>query len=481
VSEAALSSRINAARKAIGDNGNDQNFIRTLHKRGFRFIGEVKEVADQSSPLGAVSVGEADLGKMLTHSVRREEPWGHTEESSARGKPRVAVLPFANLGQDPDHDYFGYGLTEDIIRLLGRARWLDILTRHSTYAFRGRGVDPREVGATLGVRYLVQGSFRKRGERVRITAELIESTSGRQFWSEVYDLDLVDIFDIQDAMAQQIAAMIEPELGSIERQIAARKPPESLDAWDCYQCGYWHLWGFTTPGFEKAETWFRRAVEIEPGLARAHAALSYVHLQRAFYCDPKDRPGLLISALALARTAVSLDERDCLCHCVLGRVHCLLRNHDEAIAELERTIELNPSFAQGYFALAFTLVWCGREEETIALIERAAELSPTDPHLWTFHHTRALAHLSLDELESTEVFSRKAIRQPNATYFPYVTLVAALGLMHRTEEAKIALQELSAKKPGYNLSVAEDSFFYCANDRLLDRYMKGLRQAGVTT
>lgn len=132
--------------------------------------------------------------------------------------------------------------------------------------------------------------------------------------------------------------------------------------------------------------------------------------------DPGERQALLQSALTLAKTAVHLDERDCLCHCVLGRVHCLLRNFDEAIAELEQTIALNPSFAQGYFALAFTFVWCGRETETIPLIERAAELSPRDPHLWTFHHVRSMAHLAREELDRAEVYSRKAIRQPNATY-----------------------------------------------------------------
>lgn len=476
VSEAALSSRINAARKAIGDNGNAQSLIRTFHKRGFRFIGEVTEVPDDRSPTGLNGVAEAS-----SSSARDEVPARRTALAvhSGGGKPRVAVLQFANLSPHPDNEYFSYGLTEDIIRLLGRTRWLDVLTRHSTLAFRGRDLDPRQIGAALGVRYLVQGSVRKRGNRVRITAELDDADGGSQLWSEVYDLDLADIFEVQDGLARQIAAVIEPELGSIERQIAARKPPESLDAWDCYQRGYWHLWGFTTPGFAEAEALFRRAVEIEPGLARAHAALSYVQLQKVFYGPTKDRPAALQAALALARTSVSLDERDCLCHCVLGRVHCLLRNYDEAIAELEQTIELNPSFAQGYFALAFTLVWCGRAEETITLVERAVELSPRDPHLWTFYHIRSMAHFSLDEMKSAEAFSRKAVRQPNATYFPYAALVAILGFMNRTEEARAARRALLEKRPDYTLAVAQENFFYCADDRLRDRFMKGLRQGGI--
>src|SRR3712207_3717278 len=204
VSEAALSSRINAARKAVGDSGEEQRLIRTYHKRGFRFVGEVAvRQPDAPAPAPAPAV------------------------PAAQGRASVAVLPFVNVNQDPDHDYFAYGLTEDIIRLLGRNRWLDVLTRHSTVQYRGQEIDPRQIGATLGVRYVVRGSVRRHAARVRISAELVEAAEGRQLWSEVYDLDLPDIFDIQEAMAQQIAAVIEPELASIERERAVRRPPEN--------------------------------------------------------------------------------------------------------------------------------------------------------------------------------------------------------------------------------------------------------------
>jgi hypothetical protein len=316
-----------------------------------------------------------------------------------------------------------------VIRLLGRNRWLTVLTRHSTYAYRGKEVDPREIGAALGVRYLVKGSVRKMGQRVRITAELVSTEDGSQLWSEVYDIELADIFDIQDAMAKQVAAVIEPELATIEREIAFRKPPQNLDAWDCYQRGLWHMWAFTTPGLDEAEAMFKRAIELEPGLARAHAGLSYVYLQSTWHRDPSRRCELLQKAMASAKTAVALDERDALCRCVLGRAHCLAKHYEEAVAELEATIELNPSFAQGYFALAFALVWCGREDEAIALIEQAVELSPRDPHLPSFYNARAFAHFSLGELKSAAFFARKGTRMLNATYWPFATLTASLGLL----------------------------------------------------
>ena len=288
-----------------------------------------------------------------------------------------------------------------------------------------------------------------------------------------------DIFDIQDAIAEQIAAAIEPELGQRRARVAARKPPGNLDAWDCYQRGLWHLWGFTTPGFNEAEALFRRAIELEPELARAHAGLAYVTLQKAFYGPPAERPALLQAALAEGRTAVALDERDCLCHCVLGRTHTLLRHYDEAIAALEHAIELNPSFAQGYFALGFAMIWAGREDEAIALIERAVELSPRDPHLWTFYHVRALAHFSLGELKSAAFFARKAIRQPNASYFPHALLVATLGAAGDIAAAREAVPDLMAKKPLYTRDYARKDFFYCSDESLVERYLEGLRRAGV--
>ena len=329
------------------------------------------------------------------------------------------------------------------------------------------------------MRYLVEGSVRKSGEHVRITAELVRAEDGTQLWSDIYEINLSDIFDIQNAMANQIAAALEPEVGSVEREAAVRKNPQSLAAWECYQRGFWHLWGFTSPGFDEAETLFRRAIEIEPELARAHAALSYVHLQQAFYGDPSRRPTLLQTALAEGQKAVTLDERDCLCHCVVGRAHTLLRRYDEGIAAIEHTIELNPSFAQGYFALAFAMVWAGREEEAIALIEQAAELSPRDPHLWSFYQVRGLAHFSLGELKNAAFFARKAIRQANATYFPHALLVAALGCLGAMEAAKEAVFGLMDRKPSYTRSYARDDLFYCSDSAFIDRYLDGLRNAGV--
>lgn len=469
VSEAALSSRINAARKAIGDDGDAQQLIKTVQRRGFRFIGTVRE---QQSGAAGVEVG-ADAGSGVL------EGFPAPAESKPGAKPSIAVLPFANLSQEPDTDYFSYGLTEDVVRLLARNRWLDVLSRHSAIGFRGQDSDPREIGTALGIRYFVRGSVLKSGERVRIAADLISTEMGKHLWGEAYDITLADLLHVQKMMAEQIAAVIEPELARLEREAAVRRPPVNLGAWDCHQRGLWHLWGFTTPGLAEAEAMFRRAIELDPTFARAHGALAYVTLQSLVLRDPRERPAMLEGALHHGRTAVGLDDQDCMNLCVVGRILCFRHEYDEAIAYLEQSIAVNPSFAQAYFALGFTLIACGRPVEAIPYLDRANELSPRDPHLASFHATRALAYLSLGELDSAMGFARKAMRVPTTNHWPFATLVSLLGLMGRVDELQRAADGLLAKYPSYTVATARSDFFFCEDEALVSRYLDGLRRAGI--
>jgi TolB-like protein/DNA-binding winged helix-turn-helix (wHTH) protein len=488
ISEAALSSRINAARRALGDNGNDQALIRTLHKKGFRFVGEVRTAetpeADGEAPL-APADGTASGSKPLSISVVAELPHldnivSESIRTDAIARLSIAVMPFGNMSEDPENDYFSYGLTEDIIRLLARNRWLSVISRHSTIAFQGRMVDAREIGDQLGVKYVLLGSVRKNRDDVRITAELVRAADGQQLWSDKYDLRLEYIFDIQDEMARQIAATIEPELSKVEQQLAARKAPGNLDAWDCYQRGLWNLWRFTTPGFDSAESYFTRAIAEDPSFARGHGALSYVNLQRAFLDEPKVRLPRLETALRQAQTAVALDDLDCFCQCALGRALCLTRQNAEALAALDLSLELNPSFAQGYFAQGFNLLWHGRETEAETLLDRATVLSPRDNHLWSFHHVRAWTHFSLGEYDIAVEFARRATRQSNATYQAFAPLAASLGLAGDKAQAQAAAAELLQRKPGYNADTARQELFYCNDADLIDRFLRGLRSAGIS-
>jgi TolB-like protein/Tfp pilus assembly protein PilF len=484
VSEAALSSRIKAARKAIGDSGDAQIFIRTIHKRGFRFVGDVE--ADIPMLPGAVAGIAPDLPVADPETPGDEAaivpatgPAAGGADGPTGARASIAVLPFDNLSDDPEYAYFGYGMMEDVIRLLARNRWLSVISRHSTAAFADRGLGVREVGESLGVRYLLVGSLRRNSHALRINVALVRTTDGTQFWDESYNVPLAGVFDIQEEMARQISATIEPELAKIEQHLASRKPPNSLDAWDCYQRAVWHLCAFTPSGFDSAEEFLVRAIELEPELARAHGALGYVNVQRALYDAPGARAGRLEAALRSARRSVALDDRDCVCHFVLGRALCLLRRNDEATAALDAALELNPSFAQAYFAQGFNFLWSGHALEAEALLDRATMLSPRDSHVWSFHHVRAWARFSLGEFEAAARFAREATRRPNASYRAFGTLAASLGNLGERAESKIAVGELLQRKPSYTCDFARQEFFFCSDDSFLDRFVAGLAIAGI--
>jgi TolB-like protein/DNA-binding winged helix-turn-helix (wHTH) protein len=487
VSEAALSSRIKAVRKAVGDNGDAQAVIRTIPKRGFRFVGEV----DSLAPEAAASLAPAAPGSRLDEIAAIDGGAAiadangpasrHAEQAAApaRGRTAIAVLPFKNHSGNPEYEYFSYGMMEDLIRLLARNRWLTVISRHSTAALTDRDLDLRQTGDSLSVRYLVDGSIRRSSDSLKVSVELVRAADGMQLWADSYNVPLADVFDIQEEMARHISATIEPELARIEEQLASRRPPNSLDAWECYQRGFWHLHAFTSAGFGHAEKFFLRAIEIEPELARAHAGLGYVDVQRALYDEPHARPARLEAALRAARIAVALDDRDCLSHFVLGRALCLLRRNDEATAALDVALELNPSFAQAYFAQGFNLLWSGRPLEAEALLDRATMLSPRDLHVWSFHHVRAWARFALGEFEAAARFAREATRQANAPYRAFATLTAALGSIGRSSDAELAATELRQRKPDYTCEFARQEFFFCNDEAFIERFVAGLRNAGI--
>lgn len=466
ISESALSSRINGVRRALGDSGSSQTFIKTLNKRGFRFVGELD--VNDSKP------AEVEPGV----AASAEKPALVAPPTPTIAGPSIAVLPFENLSGDPANDYFGYGMTEDIIRLLVRNRWLTVISRYTTIPFDKSGLPPHKIGELLGVRYVLAGSVRRADDQVRIAVELVNAVDGTQLWSELYELQIEDIFGVQEEMARQIAATIEPELSKIEQMLSARKNPESLDAWDCFQRALWALWQFTPEGFDAAEAYFKRAIEHDSNFARAYGGLSYVHVQRALYDDPARRPATIEAALELGRHAVQLDERDCFNHCTLGRALCLSKDNAAAQAQLTEAIELNPSFAQAYFAQGFNVLWAGRPDEAEALLERATLLSPRDNHLWSFHHVRSWAHFASKEYDLAADFARRAVMQKNSTYRANATLSAVLGNL-KSNEGKAAAAELLERRPDYTAGKAKQELFFCKDEDFIDRFVGGLVTAGV--
>jgi TolB-like protein len=465
VSESALSSRIKAARQAIGDDGAAQRLIRTVHGRGFRFQGDVTTItpstaADDEPP-----------------AIEKREAEGHTTGEARR--PAIAVLPLDNLSGDPEQEYFSDGITEDIITELSRFRSLRVIARNSSFTYKGRAMLVQAIGKDLGADYVVEGSVRKIGNTVRINAQLIETDTGSHVWAERYDRNLDSVFQLQDEITRAIAAAIEPEMGGLERQRSQLKSPGELDAWDWYQRGLWYMYQDTQPTNIEALQHFERAIELSPGFAPAYAQSAFVMFQDiiAGYRELSD--DTIDDAFAMAEKAIAIDDRDALAHMVLGRLKLLRREYDESIAELETAIALNPSFADAHHALGFSLIYAGQPEEAIPHFETAIRLSPYDPRSSSFHEMRAWALLVMGRYESAANAARASVRRPNPQFWAFATLCAALGQLGLADEIKTAQIELFKRKPDFSVGFVEQYVYYNKVPEQLARYTEGLRKAGV--
>ncbi len=394
-------------------------------------------------------------------------------------KPSIAVLPFDNISGDPEQEYLADGLSEDLITALSKIRWFFVIARNSTFTYKGQAVEVRQVAQELGVRYVLEGSVRKAGNRVRISAQLIDATSGRHVWAERYDRDLADIFELQDEMTQTIVAAVEPELGAAERERAAHKSPESLDAWETFQRGLWHMWTFEKDDNAEARRLLRRARELDPSFAPAHAYESYAHFLSVIvgYAEAPDQA--LAAALTAAKKAVALDDKDAVAYFALGRVYMLRGEHDASIAELEMALALNPSFAQAYHGLGFALALSGRLEEAAEALDKAVRLSPRGPLLWGTAVVRSLTCSLLQQYEAAVEWARKAMREPRASgYWPYAALASALGNLGQMEEARGAVDTALREKPDLTLAYLKKTL-PTKQPGGLKPYLDGLRKAGL--
>jgi len=472
VSESNLTSRINAARKAIGDDGEQQRLIRTYARKGVRFVGNVDEAKpgaiEEALDLTTARVAPAE-GEMQAGSNALVEP---------RAKPTIAVLPFNNMSGEPEQEYFSDGITEDIITALSKHRSILVIARNSTFAFKGHDRDVRRVGLDLGADYLVEGSVRKIGKHIRVTAQLIETEGGRHVWAERYDRDVQDMFAMQDEITAAIAARIEPEIGTAERVRSERKPPHVLHAWDFFRLGTRHFYKSTIEDNREAQRLFRRAIELDGGLAQAYAFLGYALVLSMVYFDIEPSDERLNEAVTVARKGVELDEQDALVRFMYGRALLAQKAYGDALAELESAVELNPNLAVVYCGLGDSLAYEGRFSEAIPYFEKAINLSPYDPQRWAFYSYRALAHLLARQFELAAEWAQKATRIPNSHYWPFAHRVAALGHLQRPE-AQAALVELLQLQPDFSCRLARKRLFYIKDPVHLDIYVEGLRKAGV--
>lgn len=394
-------------------------------------------------------------------------------------RPSIAVLPFANMSGDPEQEFFADGITEDIITALSKIRSFLVIARNSTFTYKGIAVDIKSVGRELGVGYVLEGSIRKAGNRIRVTAQLIESETGYHLWAEKYDRELSDIFELQDEMTQNIAGSLEPELSAKERERALRKPPENLDAWEIYQRAMWHMYSFEKDNSPRAIELFDRSIASDPGFAPAHAYKSYGCYQRVIMGWSRDPDTRLAIGMESARKALTLDPRDAVGYFAIGRIHMLRGEHQASIAALEKAIDLNPNAFFAYHGLGMVLVLAGRCEEALDISLQGERVSPRDPLLWASIAVRALGCILLERYEDAIAYSDRTSQFPAPSgYWPHATKAAAMAHLDRMDEARVSLQRALAEKT--DLSIAYlDRTLPTLQPGGLENYLAGLRKAGL--
>ena len=475
ISEAALSTCVSAARRAVGDSGGSQQFIRTVPKRGFRFVCKID---DEAKP--AVNDDKGADGSVATAKpVEIIQDITDAPALALPDKPSIAILPFQNLSGDPDQEYFADGLTEDIITGLSRQRWFFVIARNSTFAFKGGAVDVRKVAGELGVRYVLEGSVRKAAGKVRVTGQLIDAVHGVHLWADRYDRELADVFELQDDITNKVIGSVGPQILVAEAARIRRKPPQSMHAWDLVLQALPHMWRASADEQRRAQELLQQAIAIDPDYAHAHALLGWTHVTLFNLVVGRPISEFTDKALDFGAKAVALDSEDPWGHLVLGMGHARRRRSELAVAHLSKSVELNPSFVLGHAALGYALACGGEPERGLQALERAERLSPRDPFLAFYAPTvRYMALFALERYEEAIAVCRatSSLHPNHAGAWRLMTV--SLGLLGRIDEARQALAHTLKLQPDLSGDhVEKNTVFADPSDR--SRFLLGLRKAGL--
>ena len=366
--------------------------------------------------------------------------------------PSIAVLPFANQSNDPEQEYFADGISEDLITALSRQRWLTVIARNSSFAYKGRGQDVRELGKTLGARYVLDGSVRKSGGRVRISCHLVDTSNGNDIWSKRFDRDLAETFELQDEITLTIAGAIEPELSKAEQDRVRRKPVDNMDAWDLYQRGAWHFYRYNKEGHAEAQQLFQAALARDPQFAPALSFLAWC-VYSSFVNRHDESADSFERARELALRALALDDKESLPRFVLGRIYSMSGKVRAGLEELLQAVHLNPSFALAHYGLGATYLRLDRWEEACECLATAERLSPHDASIWSFQSTRSLALSIGGHYEQAESLARKAAQHPAATFWALASLASVLGHRGKLDDGRGVVAELLAKRPDFSMAL----------------------------
>jgi adenylate cyclase len=452
----------------------------------------VVEAVPKRLPVTFISLGDRSIKgfdeavRVYSVEARQESPATATPERLAASSPTtwglpdlpsIAVLPFDNLSGDPDQEYFADGMTEDIITGLSRFRSLLVTARNSTFAYKGKSTDVREVATALGARYVLEGSVRCAGQRIRITAQLIDASTGNHLWAERYDRELRDIFAVQDEATEAIIGAIAPEIGNVERKRAQRNPPESLDAWGLYQRGLTAYYSSTETGLRSAVEQFDRVNVLDATFALAFSMAANARWRHVVHYDPDDRNGYLNEALEKAYIAIRLDPQDPTAHWAAGEVHSVRGEHDVAVSKVEEAIRLNPNDAVAHYFLGSVLRRAGRSEEAIPHIDHAMHLSPRDIWITGMLTDRAFVLFDLERYDEALDWAQRAHLSPNPRTMTYAIFAAVLSKLGRHNEARLAAAEFMKHVPEMTCTKYRKSSF--GTPKAMERLVEELRKAGV--
>jgi TolB-like protein len=465
VSDSAVASRIKSARQALGDDGQAQRFIRTIHGQGFRFICEVD--ATRASPcMPELAQGAGDPGDAT-----------HPASTEAGARPSIAVLPLRLIGEAGPHATIAEALPHDLILELSRLRWLFVTARGSSFRLRAAATDSAEVGRLLGVRYCLTGSVEVARARLAVTVELADTRDGSIVWAERYDGPVGDVHEFRSDIASRILAALEVRIPLHEATLARLSVTENLDAWSAYHVGLQHMYRFNRSDNASAARLFQRAVELDPNFARAHAGLSFLHFQTAFLRHTDDLAGEIGLARRRAARGLELDPLDPFVLFTMGRSYWLDGDLEGGLAWLERATSVSPNYAQGIYARAWTETLLGRGPEGRSHVDLAMRLSPLDPLYYAMLGTRALAHVLAGEDAVAAEWAERAARAPGAHVLIAMIASAAHTLAGNHTRGAAWAGNVRERNPTFTI---EDFFrsFPMASPDMRRRVSQALQRSG---
>jgi len=458
VADSTLATHVNASRKAIGDSGEEQRLIRTVARKGIRFVGEVQ-------------TGAAALESVPTLATSPRLA------VAAPDRPAIAVLPFSNMSGEAEQEYFSDGISEDVITALSKLRWFFVIARNSSFSYKGKAVHIRQIADDLGVSYVVEGSVRKEGERVRITAQLIDASNGSHLWAERYDRNLADVFAVQDEITQAIVATVEPKLYDAEHFRARRKAPESLDAWDLVMRALRHFWRMSREDNLLAQGLLEQAVAVDPDFGQAQALLA-VSCSFGVHNGWQDGTVAIPVAERAAVAAVRIDNEDPWAHLGAAFVHARLGRTAESLAAFDTALRLNPSFSLAHGCKGLVLIWDGQWREGAEAARRALRLSPRDPYAAIYYAVEAYAAYVERNYAHCIELCRNSIRQRSDFVGGWRVMAAAAGMSGETGIATEALREYRRSLPNVTLALTEAQLAV-KDPGERKHFLEGLRRAGL--